>query len=490
MVCGVLGCRQGPGVTIAAYGAFSPAAETAFRTAYGLLLLLQLIWTWPHAGRFFTTERYGGYIESSLVRDRAHTPLTAWAVISLWTLCATALIAGIAVLPAALAVAVLSYYFFLRLRWKTILRGMGAPGHMNYWIASFIALLALSDALPASVPLRPLTAAAFRVDFALIMIFAGIYKLTAGYARGDGFERGLVNPWWGWWSAWLVRLSPRNPMFSLLDHAAYAAEILCGISFLIPPVAPYGALLLGLSFLGIGAAIRLTFLAEMVAASCLIYVWPGTAPDRFFATVFSAPATPHFGGVAAAGLAWVLCAVPIAYVSLLPLGYAVMCANFYFRRRLWEPVQRFFDAWNGAFGLILWRVFTNDIICFFCEIFERRGDGSEHPVRERLRFNHVGEFICLASLFTTLKYYPNDPGLFRARILRYVKSLHRGVAVFRYYRIERQASFVYLPIAEFEVDAQAGTVRQRALDTRFDVSATEAGSPIHTTGRPGSYAPV
>jgi hypothetical protein len=473
------------------YAQLSPATEAAFRTVYGVLLLLQLIWTWPHVRRFFCSERFGGYIESSPARDRLHTVASAYAVILVWMLVAAALIANRFVLAASLVNFALAYYFFVHIRWQTILRGMGAPGHMNYWIAAFLLLLAIGD-VSAATPLRSMTVVAFRIDFALIMIFAGIYKITSGYTRADGFERGLVNPWWGWFATALRRVPSRSPLFALADHAAYVTEILCGLSFFVPAAAPYGALLLGISFLGIGAQIRLTFLAEMVAACCLLYVFPGSPFDAFFGRFFSFTAVAGSGPLVNA-IGWALTALLAAYVAALPFAYAVMVANFYFRKRLPEPLQVFCDAWNRFFGLILWRVFTNDIINFYCDILERREDGGEVPVHQTFRFSHVGEFICLASLFTTLKYYPNDPELFQKRILRYVRSLpaHDGKIVFRYVRIEKGArSFEYIPVAEFIVDVRDSSIERRVLDARFDVSATEPGSPIHTAGRPGSYAPV
>ena len=475
------------------YAQFSTGSEAALRTAYGILLLLQLVWTWPHARRFFSTERYGGYIESSGFLDRAHTPLTAYVVLALWSLSALGLAFGTFVLPAALINFALAHYFFVTLRWKSILRGMGAPGHMNYWIGALIAFLALGDTLAPAIPLRAVTVIAFRIDFALIMLAAGVYKFVAGYARGDGFERGLVNPWWGWWSKWLRAFPSRSPIFILLDHAAYAAEIICGIAFLIPAAAPYGAAVLGLSFLGIAGVIRLTFLAEMVAACCLLYIWPNTPVDAIFTRLLYPAHVAPINGPIANTIAFALTIMLAAYVAMLPFAYTCMIVNFYFRRRLAEPIQRFFDAWNRFFGLILWRVFTNDIISFYCDILERRKDGADQPIRASLRFNHVGEFICLASLFTTLKYYPKETALFHKRVLRYVRSLPvtESTVVFRYHRIEKgYAGFEYIPIAEFIVNPLTSEVEERVLDGRFNVRSSETGSPIHTAGRPGSYAPV
>ena len=43
--------------------------------------------------------------------------------------------------------------------------------------------------------------------------------------------------------------------------------------------------------------------------------------------------------------------------------------------------------------------------------------------RPRGSYLHVGEFICLASLFTTLKYYPSQGALFVDRLLRYARTV-------------------------------------------------------------------
>ena len=49
----------------------TPNVEALLRIGYGALLFLQLaVLTAAQAHRFFTTERYGGYIESTPSRDR------------------------------------------------------------------------------------------------------------------------------------------------------------------------------------------------------------------------------------------------------------------------------------------------------------------------------------------------------------------------------------------------------------------------------------
>jgi hypothetical protein len=477
----------------------SAGTEALVRAGYGAFLTLQLLATIPSARRFFCSERHAGYVESSPVTDRWHRPSVIAAVFALWLLAALGILFGVALLPAALVNFALARYFYVHLRWKSILRGMGAPGHMNHWLGALILFLALARSLDSNL-LRAMTVVTFRADFAAIMIAAGIYKIAAGYARGDGFERGLVNPWWGFYASRLRNVPARNALFAILDHAGYASEIACGAGFLIPPIAPYAAAFLGLSFLIIGLNIRLTWLAEMVAVGCAFMI-PAHNPVDAALTRFAplGPAPPAAAPAFASQIAVALAVLLGVYLAALPAAYAGMMWNFYAKRRLRPRLQRALELWTAMCGLILWRVFTADIINFFVGIEVRDGAGrvsyfSPWSARRSLRFRHVGEFICLASIFTTLKYYPHDPELFRRRLLRYANTVPvpPGASIlFRYTRITKGGRrFAYREVAEFVVDTAAQTVSLLLLDPGFDPRATDERSPIVSAAKPGSYAPA
>ena len=485
-------------IATASYGAFSGHAQTALRVLYGALLFAQLLYTIPSARRFFASAAYGGYMESSPRNDRLHTPLTATFVLVVWLICALSIATGIGALYAALVNFCLARYFFLSTRWQSILRGMGAPGHMNHWLAALVFLLLVSERVDTRGFLHAMTVITFRVDFAAIMIAAGIYKIAAGYARGEGFEIGLVNPWWGHNPYFGRVLSGNSPVFRIMNHAAYLTEILCGIGFLVPAIAPFAGLALALSFLVIGRMIRLTALAEMVAVSTLLYVFPGAIFDRAIA-FFPAPLAPAGTPMPFEPLALLLGGMLMLYLACLPFAYVGMAINFYGKHRLLPALQWALDRFTQFFGLILWRVFTADVINFYATIeIDRDGSREEIPIPGRLfgrwgmRYRHVGEFITLASLFTTLKYYPHEPELFEKRILRYARSLsdvHR--IVFTYVAIAKESGrFSFRPVAEFVVDPRAQTVTERVLDPTFDVRSPAAGSPVSPGTSPGSYAPA
>jgi hypothetical protein len=101
--------------------------------------------------------------------------------------------------------------------------------------------------------------------------------------------------------------------------------------------------------------------------------------------------------------------------------------------------------------------------------------------------------IAITSVFTTLKYYPSNSDLFRDRLLRYSRTLPRSAAdrfVFEYRSIKKEdTAFAFVPVAEFIVDPDSGTVVEKALDGKVSVRATSEHSPVHEGVRPGSYAP-
>ncbi|MGH7714613.1 MAG: hypothetical protein ACREML_01330, partial [Vulcanimicrobiaceae bacterium] len=209
------------------------------------------------------------------------------------------------------------------------------------------------------------------------------------------------------------------------------------------------------------------------------------------------PASAPLAGVIVA----VLVAIMAAYILALPFSYAGMAVNFYWKRTLPRPLQITLDRWTQFFGLILWRVFTADLINFFVDIRVREAGNERAYMRLRAwdrstgwRYMHVGEFICLASIFTALKYYPNDRSIFERRLVRYARTipiLQGGEVIFEYHAIRKEAiSFAYVHVARYVVDPAGATVTDQILEPGFDPGKRAETSPVSAGVRPGSYAPA
>src|SRR5205085_7302701 len=116
----------------------------------------------------------------------------------------------------------------------------------------------------------------------------------------------------------------------------------------------------------------------------------------------------------------------IVYIGLLPLVHAGLYFNFLKRSALPAAIQRALEIYTNFFGIIIWRVFTLDVVTFFINVYVEAKDGTRRHQWTRwgsldwarqLRYGHVGESICVTSVFTTLKYYPSNSSLFRERLL-------------------------------------------------------------------------
>lgn len=481
--------------------ALSPATQSLIRCAYGVLLLVTLVQALPQARRFFVSERWRGYAKSSPGVDLIQNPYALPLIMSVWLISAAFLFLGRATVPAALVNLLLCRYFFIGMRWKGILRGMGAPGFMTYWLAACVFFLEYGAAYDPTGTVGTAANFVFRLDFAVIMVCAGTYKSLAGYRHNDGMELGMINPWWGYWGHWYGRLPPSHWAFRTLNHLAYLTEIGAGILMLVPATQLLGAFLIFGSFVFIAFHIRLGLLCEMVMLCCLLFIPEGHWLDRLVAT-FAPAATPP-GAAAPGWLNTALAAGLYAYSALLLVAKGGQYYNFLARRTLPGPLQAALDRYTNVFGIIIWRVFSVDHTNFWAWIwFQDRASGRRASaahfgslaLRWGFRYAHVGEFICLTSLFTTLKYYPSDSDLFVERLLRYSRTLGAPPGcdvVFEYMSVcKDRGRFESVPVAEYTVDLEAGTVSERVLDASVSVRGASPVSPVNAGLKPGSYAPA
>lgn len=472
----------------------STSTQAVIRAAYGSLMFATLVQAIPEARRFFLSERWRGYARSSPAVDAVHNPATMPLLLAIWLGAAAMLVAGVWTPWAALVNLALCRYFFVHMRWKGILRGMGAPGFMAYWTGLAVFLLELTARFAPD--LRSLALLVLQVDLAFIMLSAGVYKFTAGYPHNHGMELGLCNPMWGYWWKWYAARPPGNAIFWTMNQLAWGTEVVAAILMLVPSTRQLGGVLLIASFLFILTQIRLGFLCEMVIVCGLLYVVPGGALDRWIAAI--APAGTSAAAAAPSIVHLLLGAALWSYLIVLPLAHAGLYYNFYARRSLPAPLQRALERYTNFFGMIIWRVFSVDLVNFFIRLQREPRDGGERIPVSRLgawpRFNHVGEMICLTSLFTSLKYYPSNDAIFTDRLLRYARTVPRHAGdriVFEYVSVVRRHDrFDWVTVAHYIVDVDAGVVIEQLVDKSFSPRAAHAVSPVHEGALPGSYAPA
>ena len=465
------------------------------RVAYGVLLVAMLVGMLPQARRFFLSDRWGGYAKSSRAVDAIQNPVIMPITLAIWLGCGLLLIVGAWTTAAALVNFLLARYFCIWMRWRGVLRGMGAPGFMLYWLAAAVFLLELTT--NHAPELRPLALLVLQLDLAFIFLAAALYKLRSGYLRNNGMEFGLTNPQWGYWWRAYRRLPPTHPVLRALNQMAWITELAAAVAMLFPPTRFFGGLLLIITFAFIATQIRLALLCEMVMLAGVLFFAPDTVGGRLIdEAVHVSPADVSVVPAAAIQLGTALI---VAYAVLLPFAYGGLIYNFYFRKRLAEPIQGLLERYTNFFGIILWRVFSADLVNFMIEIGVRPREAGASALLSNYRnalfsrFAHVCEMIAITSVFTTLKYYPSNSELFKERLLRYARTLpcpDGSVLTFEYQSIRKGADeFEFAPVAEFVVDPRAGDIVEKVIDPGTSVRAISEHSPVHEGVRPGSYAP-
>ena len=471
------------------------STQAFVRVAYAVLMLGTLVRTLPQARRFFLSERWGGYAQSSPAVDGVQNPWCLPLVLTVWLISLTCLIVGVQTFASSLVNLVLCHYFFIWMRWRGVLRGMGAPGFMSYWLAYTVFLLELTTHFAPRF--RPLALLLTQVDFALIMLSAGLYKLTAGYARNNGMEFGMVNPEWGYWARFWRNWRPGHPLFHALNQSAWCFEVIAAVLMLFPQTRFLGALIIMLSFVFIATQIRLLLLTEMVIVAGLWFASTGTYAQQMIDGASWAATTTEVTALPVA-LEMTIGIALACYLALLPLANAGLFWNFYTGKRLWPKLQYALEVYTNAFSISIWRVFSADHTNFYPLISRQRKNAGErvlisHYAQIGGRFTHVGECITVTSLFTTLKYYPNNSDLFRDRLFRYARTLPRGsdeVLIFEYVSIRKTPDgFIEVPVAEFVVDLDANTLVETTLEQGADCLRMAApGSPVRPASKPGTYA--
>ena len=477
------------------YPDLSFPVQVFIRAAYGWLLLATLALNIPNWRWFFIDERWGGYSKHSRLVGFTENPYSSTVICGVWLGLAALLIAGKWTVWAVLVNVLLCHHFFIRMRWNSLLRGMGAPGFIATWLGAAVFLLEYTAAY--AIELRPLALLVVQVDLAIIMFSAGVSKIASGYPRNEGMELGLVNPMWGYWWKAYSKLPADHWLLWTLNQLAWGVELLAAILMVIPQTRFVGGMMILLTFVFILTHIRLGFLCEMVVVCGMLFFHPGSMGDLAVRAVVSEPSQAV--SAAPAILNFLLGAALWLYLLLRPLAFLGLSYNYFLRKRLWSPLQSGLEAYSNFFGIILWRVFTVDVVNFYVDIRSRNAAAAESPSLARWdspldrRYNHVAEAIAVATVFTTLKYYGNQPELFKERLLRYARTLRiarDARPIFRYIEIDKASGrFRYVPRAEYTVDLAAGTVAERSVGEKESGPPRIEGKVAYEGARPGSYAP-
>jgi hypothetical protein len=421
-------------------------------------------------------------------------------VLLAWTAAAVSLGIGFYPVVGAAVLWLIFRHLYIANRWKNLFRGGGAPGFMSHHTALFILLLEAAAFLDRSGVLGDNVFLMYRIDFGTILLCSGTYKSLSGYLHSEGMEYGLANPMWGYWFRVFRRLNPRGIFVRLQDLAAASGQVVMGTLLLFPQTSAIGAALCIVGFLGLLPVVRLGRLAALMAVIPILWLPPlgvHFAPVRTFSPIDTPPV-----------VLTALTVLIFGYIALLPLVKVMQYLNLFLSVSYPRPIQAALTRYANLVPIIMWRVFTPDVTNFFIRIYAvDRSSGAETPLlvedgtyayreiftrfRWSARFLHVTESIALTTVFTTLKYFRSQRGLFEERLRDYARTLGTDQRLrFEYVSIAKgEKSFEYRAVADFPVDPVSGEVTEHRLEADFDYAAPAPGSHIRETTGFGSYVP-
>lgn len=477
--------------------------QSLMRVVYGVLMLLFLLIMSPFSRIYFTSEKYKGCLQSTKWTDRLCSPFSYHVIMMIWPASLCMIIFNVFTPFFCLINWLLCYNFFIRMRWSSPLRGMGAPGFISYWLGSFFLLAesAIAFGDPGGIT-RSWVVLMFRLDFAIMMLDSGINKIFHGYPQNKGMNFGMVNPAWGYWPNFFRKFRSKSPLFSFFNHSAYFFQILGAICLLFPFSYPLGAFIIFGSFFIVALIIRLGVLCPQLMLSTFLYTRENGIMDQLASHNLdflpsTIPGAYHFEP-----LNVLIGVLAIVYVLILPLAKIGMYLNFYFKVTFPSILQKSLDAFTNAVGVILWRVFTIELIDYYIlAYFEKRHSRDREIVtrfgrwKPRLnnRFLWVGESIMSVVLFNSVRYFKQSD-MFQKRLLCYANTLQcpdDSIVIFEWVVLsERSGKFTDIKAKEYRVDLLNRTVEEHLLSSEALHEQNARTIAVHASAKPGSYAPA
>lgn len=256
-----------------------------------------------------------------------------------------------------------------------------------------------------------------------------------------------------------------------------------------------GAIVFALMFTTVAFKIRLGTLCAMIVGALLLFVPEGSVFDVWLAehlTVLPTRAWSPISPMVDSAIAGFF----MVYIVVRPLVTVALFYNYFTKARLPGLIQAVTDRISNTFGLILWRVFTADVLDFHVQIYAIGRDGSRRHISAysdpfNLRYNQVAEAIAVTSLFTTARYFPSNRPLFQSRLLRYCATLPLQAserALFEYLRIVKRADqYTEELVAEIEVDLSQRQVIERQISGESSIRDLPKYSKIKEGHAPGTY---
>lgn len=473
------------------YVEISVNSYLAFKIYSGFIFLLDLLLFTPYLQRDFGVA----YQTNSFIKTKFRAVLF-WFI---WFAGSVGLMWPYLNWFAPLILAIIFRYFYIYSRGTNLFRGGGAVGMFPAFIATSIFIVELMLFAGFSWVAVTLFLNFMLFHVGIVTLCAGIYKLTAGYLRGEGLEYALHNHMWSYWGFFLKgRPLPHQNLIWLVNCWIAVQQTLIGLLMTWPGTREYGTALLSLGFFTLFFTLKLGNLCLLVVAYSMLFmnfegVYLGYLANQVSLEAQAFPAAEQILPSIFAGLA-------IFYIAVKAMQYA----QFYFHFSLPKKLKLIVEKIGFYAPILVWRVFSKDIVNFYIKVEELDKQGITHRLNPdtfynpnacgifaKIRFFHVAESCVLSSIFLSVRYDPDNFPEAVTKLKRYSDTLwdqmlcSKNELAFTYTKIIKQGDKMeFIDVEKWSLIN--GNVVREQLTTELSIYENE--SPfIRPLGKFGSY---
>lgn len=308
---------------------------------------------------------------------------------------------------------ILCWILFIRDRFRSLSRGLGAPGYFNFFSVTTLFTVCLLRQDFGSSEIHFVLSCVYlllAIEIGFIFLSAGLFKFIDSIKQPLGFTIGMLNPMWSkiyGQQRGLVFLKPLVDFLGPFLQVVAGILILCAISTL----KSLGFFIIMVMFMSIIPFCRLSWLCPAIAATSYIFIYESLLPSILQEKSFL--------------IAW--------FILLLArfICIVLIFKEYFFQKSATsKPYLYLLSLYRTSLGVIIWKVFTYDLVRILATTKQEQNKINLSKAIESinpLKFSklkhmftktNVYDSITLTSLLCSSDYL--DPLLFRARANKYM----------------------------------------------------------------------
>lgn len=444
---------------------------SVFKHCLGIIFLIDLLYFTPWLQMMFGKA----YQINSFIKNRP----TTFLFFLVWMLsCFNILLVNNA-FTGFLFLSLIFRFFYIESRNTNLFRGGGAVGILPALLVSYLTIIEFMNLISLEWINSQYFLCIMIIHIGLIMLDSSINKMTSGFFSNQGFQFALFNPFWSYWSSVsLLRKLPNN-IWQIVNFIIPLTQFFFALLIIFLPYQYLGILSLSVGFIILTFIVRLGTLTILI--SCFITLYVNLSSFEF--TFEYLPLNVLYTNINI-----IVLISGLIYLFILVFGQLLVWSNFYFSFFLWKPVQNLFDRINWHFPILVWRVFTPDVVNLYCKIFEVHSNGNKILINKsfdelsfnsnifmNLRFFNVAESCVLSSIFNSLKYNNNNYASVVNKIKQYCSTLTPHL-----YKIESSIEFVVYHIVIRENKSPLDFIISKWEYDGVNVTRTFTNKNLHT----------